>query len=101
MYTPTKTSPASTNSTMLVTVSAVVGRQRLQRFKMRDPLAQRVERRLGSAGQVQLGEDAADVGAHGALADHSAVGDLLVREPLGDQAQNLDLALGERLLDQR
>jgi hypothetical protein len=42
------------------------------------PLPQGVEGGLGAVGQVQFAQDVADVGAHGALADHEAVGNFLV-----------------------
>ena len=50
---------------------------------------------------MQLAEDPAHVdahvGAHGRLADHTLVGELLIAQPLGNQEQHLQLARGERL----
>jgi hypothetical protein len=49
----------------------------------------------GAAGQSQLGEDVADVGGHGFLADDEMFGDLTVGEPLGDVGQDFFLAAGQ------
>jgi hypothetical protein len=61
-----------------------------------EALAEGVEGGLGAAAEVQFGEDVADVGAHGGLADGQLVGNLLVAVSLGDEAQDLDLAIGQR-----
>jgi putative ABC transport system permease protein len=47
--------------------------------------------------QVQLGEDVADVLAHGRLGHHQFAGDRTVRLALGDQGQDLTLTRGEPL----
>ena len=43
------------------------------------------------AGELQLGEDAADVGFHGGDADEQCLSDLLVAIPLHDQVQYFPL----------
>ena len=50
---------------------------------------------LGAVGQVQLGEDVADVALDRALGDHEFTGDLLVAHPSGDQPQYVKLALAQ------
>src|SRR6188508_2929720 len=53
--------------------------------------------RLGAAGHAKLGEDAADVDMHGALADEEPRRDLAVGAPLGDDRQDLLLARAEAI----
>jgi hypothetical protein len=60
-----------------------------------EAFAEDVEGGLGAAAEVQFGEDVADVGAQGGLADGEAVGDLVVAVSLGDEAQDLDIAAGQ------
>ena len=58
---------------------------------------QRIQGRLGAAGQVQLAQDIAHMGPHSPFGNEELGGDLLVAEPLGDEAQDFKLALGERI----
>ena len=48
-----------------------------------------------AVGDVELGEDVADVGFDGAFADHEPVGDGGVGESLGHEFEHAPLALGE------
>ena len=54
---------------------------------------------MGSRGRPganpYLAEDVGDVGGNGTLADEQRVGNLSVRTPLGDQAEDIDLAGGQ------
>ena len=43
----------------------------------------------------ELREDVPDVRLHGLLADEQPLGDPVVADPLGEQPQHLELALGE------
>src|SRR6185503_3615139 len=52
-------------------------------------------RSLHPTGHAELGEDVADVDAHGLLADEQALADLAVRPAFGDQGQDLALAPGQ------
>ena len=52
----------------------------------------RISGGLCTAGNLQLGEDAADVGFHGGEADNHGLGDLLVVLSLYDQVQYFQLA---------
>src|SRR5262249_22151401 len=47
--------------------------------------------RLGSAVDLQLGQDSLDVSGDGLRADHEPVGDFLLLEPIGEQPQDLML----------
>ena len=47
---------------------------------------------LGTVVEVELGEDACDVGFDGGVADDELVGDVAVGHAAGDQAQDLELA---------
>src|SRR5579875_356156 len=58
------------------------------------PLANRVQHRLGAIVDPQLLVHVADVVADGLLADLEPIGDLLVGHPTGQQLQDLDLAVG-------
>ena len=51
----------------------------------------------GARGDAELGEDVAHVPVDGALAEHERGGDRLVGLAGGDQAQDLELALGEAM----
>src|SRR5579859_7281949 len=55
------------------------------------------DRRLDAVLQAELGEDAADVGLDGLLADRQLPGDLPVAVTAGDQLEHLALAGRERL----
>ena len=50
---------------------------------------------LGAVARVQLGHDAADVGLGGQRAEEQAGGDLVVGQALGDQPEDLTLAVGQ------
>src|SRR3954447_12575837 len=50
---------------------------------------------LRAAAKAELGEDARHMVFGGAAADHQAIGDVGVREAVGEQRQDLGLALGE------
>jgi hypothetical protein len=57
----------------------------------------RCVRRRGRAGrQIELGEQVRHVSLDGELAPDQAFRDLLIAQPLRDQAQDLDLATGDR-----
>jgi hypothetical protein len=60
------------------------------------PFADGVECGLGAAGKVQLAQDVAHMRAHGRLADRQLIGNLLVAQPLRNELQYRQLALGER-----
>ena len=51
--------------------------------------------RLAAVAQLELGEDAADVGLHRLLRDDEALRDLGVGQALGDEPQHLGLPRGE------
>src|SRR5258708_14350145 len=51
---------------------------------------------FGAAGYVELGEDRGDVEFHRVLGTFQFPGNVLVGEPLGEQAQHFDLARRER-----
>src|SRR5215213_7278118 len=51
--------------------------------------------RFGTGGDADLGEDVPDVVLHGPLAEEQLVGDLLVRQPLGEEPQDLTFSLRE------
>ena len=51
---------------------------------------------LGAVGGVQVCEEGGDVGPHGPLRDAEQPGDLVVAEPLADEAEHLELALGDQ-----
>ena len=53
--------------------------------------------RLHAVAQVELLEDASDVGLHGSVADDELGGDLGVGEAARDQGEDLELAAGELL----
>src|SRR5690606_27799129 len=55
-----------------------------------------VDDRLDAIAQVELGEDARDIGLDGLLADHQGLGDLAVGQAVGDEAQHLQLPRGQR-----
>ena len=59
------------------------------------PFAHGVRGRLGAAAHAELREHASDVVLGGLRRDHEPVGDLGVRQPRRDQAQDLALARGE------
>src|SRR5919198_1862867 len=59
-------------------------------------LADRVDGSLGPAAQAELGEDARHVVLGGAAADHQPLGDVGVRQPVGEEREDLGLALGQR-----
>src|SRR5690554_5315818 len=63
------------------------------------PLADGVQGGLGTALQAQLGEHVRDVRFDGGFADAELLGHALVAGAHGHQLQDLELALGERLLD--
>ena len=46
---------------------------------------------------MQLAQDIAHVGPHRPFGNEDLGGDLLVAEPLGDEAQDFQLARGERI----
>ena len=50
---------------------------------------------LRPVAQVELEQQVRDVRLHGRLGEHEALGDLAVRQALGDELQDLALALGE------
>jgi hypothetical protein len=52
---------------------------------------------LCAVAEPELAQDVADVRLDGLVAVHEAVGDLVVREPGCDQAEDLELAAGERV----
>ena len=54
-------------------------------------MAEGEDRGLDAVLQAQLGEDAADVGLDGLLADREVTGDLPVAETAGDQREYLTL----------
>src|SRR5437763_1418624 len=58
-------------------------------------LADGIDDRLHARVQLQLLEDVADVVLDRVLADEQLLGDVTVVEALGDEAQNLHLAIGE------
>src|SRR5664280_2540362 len=67
-----------------------------------DPaLSHGVDDCLGAVVDAQLSQNAGHVVLDGLLADRKRVGDLLVRHPLGDVVQDLDLARRERSEDGR
>ena len=72
--TPTASSPATASASGL------------------EPLADGVRGRLGAGAHAELAEHPADVVLGGLRRDHQPVGDLGVREPGGDQRQDLALA---------
>lgn len=57
----------------------------------------RVDDGVNAVAQPQLGEDPADVGLDGTLSDHQPAGDLLVRQPFGDELEHVPFAGGERV----
>jgi hypothetical protein len=50
---------------------------------------------LGAIGEVEFGEDVADVGLNGAFGDDEAVGDDGVAESVCDEVEELEFAVGE------
>src|SRR5947209_8015928 len=60
-----------------------------------DALALRPERGLGAVGHADLAEDAGQMGLDRLLADLQTAGDELVREPLEQEGEDLQLAAGE------
>ena len=52
---------------------------------------------LDAVAQVELLQDARDVGLHGRLADEELLRDLCVRAPAREGVQDLQLACGQRL----
>src|SRR5262249_5627826 len=62
-------------------------------------VADRVPRQLDAVAQVQLREQVLAVPVDGARADHEDLGDLLRGVPLGDQGEDLRLAIGELPLE--
>jgi len=52
-------------------------------------------RRRGTRGDLQLAVDRAQVRVDGVRTEGQPVGHLCIGEPLGDQAQHLDLARGQ------
>src|SRR5680860_454970 len=65
------------------------------------PLAHGVESGLGAALEAKLREQVGYVRFHRRLGDVEMLGDALVRAPLGDVGEHLDLALGQRLAQLR
>ena len=57
----------------------------------------RAEERLGAALHVELAVDVVDVLLDRTDCDDEPIGDRLIGKTLGDQAQNVQLALAERL----
>ena len=55
------------------------------------------DRGLDAVLQIELGEDAADVGLDGLLADYQLAGDLAVAVPAGDEVEDLAFARREGL----
>ena len=53
-------------------------------IQRRNAFTQGIERRLRAVGQMQLAQNIADVGAHGALTDHQQLGNLVIGETTGD-----------------
>jgi hydrogenase maturation protein HypF len=51
--------------------------------------------RLHAVAEAELGEDVRDVRLHGRLADEELAADLVVREAARDQAEDVELALGQ------
>src|SRR3712207_9411931 len=51
--------------------------------------------------QLELLEDVAHVVLHGVLADEQLAGDLAVVEPLGHEAEHLELSIGQRSEERR
>src|ERR1700748_82002 len=49
----------------------------------------------GARGHIQLAQNVREVTMDGVIADEKALGDRLVVETFGDQAQHLDLTFGE------
>jgi hypothetical protein len=60
-----------------------------------EPGLVRDDDRLGAAAQVELREDASDVGLHGGLRDDERAGDLVVGQAVADEREDLELAWGE------
>jgi hypothetical protein len=58
-------------------------------------MALRIAERGDPVARAGLGEDAVDVGLDRVVAEEQAVGDLAVGQALGDQAEDLYLALGQ------
>jgi hypothetical protein len=52
---------------------------------------------LGARGHAELGEQVGQMRVDGALADGERMSDRLVRQALGHQADDLALAVGQRL----
>src|SRR5438046_2652868 len=65
------------------------------------PLAHRVHDGLGAVVHRELAQDARHVVLHRLLGDREGVGDLLVRHPLGDVVEDLDLSRRQRSEDVR
>jgi radical SAM superfamily enzyme YgiQ (UPF0313 family) len=68
-----------------------LGRTILERT-LEKPLLGRPRHRRGAGRQPQLGADVGDVAVDGVPTEVEPVGDLLVSEPSGDEAQHLELA---------
>ena len=62
-----------------------------------EPVAVGEHDELGAVARVELRHRPADVRAHGRLADVPALGDLLVRQPLGDERHDVAFARREQL----
>src|SRR5919197_1729970 len=68
-------------------------------LEVNQALADRVERGLGAVEDLELLVHVADVVAHRLFADLQPVGDLLVGHPGRDQAQDLQLARGQPVVE--
>ncbi|HTX59338.1 MAG TPA: hypothetical protein VMH02_06620 [Verrucomicrobiae bacterium] len=64
-------------------------------LRLRDAAAQRHDRDLRARAELELGQDVRDVVLHGLVAERQPPADLLVREPLHEQVDDLKLAGGE------
>ena len=69
-------------------------------FYPHQPLADGIEHRLSAVIDVEFGKDIVDVVLDCFFADAKPLGDLLVRETLGDQGEHLLLAGGEAVEDE-
>ena len=68
--------------------------------KTGEALLESVEGSLRAARQMQLVEYVANMGADGCLTYRELRGNLLVLMPLGNETQDFEFALGQRLLGQ-
>src|SRR5438067_3071261 len=88
--------PGSSRAESLERVAAATLRAR-PALQLDDAAAQRLADRLGAAVDLQLLEDDVGVELHRALGDVELARDLLVAVALGDQFEDLQLPLGQRL----